>query len=492
MDYQLTHSSAPQVQTPCLILPVYGDYQLTANGTLLDETEQTILSTTLKTGDLSQKIGQTLWVRYAAQRVLLVYVGDQPTLSRYDYLRVLTSAVQALLTTASTQAHFYLTDLIVEHADYAWQICQTVFAIDEGIYRFATCKTKDEPEWHLTEVSIFTPTEQKTETHALTQAMAMSTGKQWTKELANLPANICTPTYLAEQAQTLAEQFEHVSVEVLDEHQMAALGMNALLAVSQGSEQPAKLIVIYYQPPQVRSTQPYVLVGKGITFDAGGISLKPPKMMDEMKFDMCGAASVLGTLKAAATLQLPIRLIGVIAAAENLPSGKAVKPGDIVKTMAGLTVEVNNTDAEGRLVLCDALHYVKQFDPKVVIDVATLTGAVIVALGHHTTGIMGNNQALATALCHAGDQVHDSLWQLPLTQEYQTTLKSNFADLPNIATDAAAGSIIGGAFLSHFTQDYPWAHLDIAGTAWKSGQAKGATGRPVAVLTQYLIDQSQV
>jgi leucyl aminopeptidase len=488
MEHYLFDHFANDDQATCLILPVYGDCQLTHNGELFDQAYKAILSTALQTGDLPQEIGQTLWVRHTAQRVLLVYAGKSATLSQYDYLKTLNAALLALTTTASTQAHCYLTDLTIEHADCAWQAHQIIFKLADATYRFHACKTQDKPETHLSQIGIFNPTTDAIDPQLVKQAAAMATGQQLAKELGNLPANICTPTYLANQAQQLAEQFDHIQVEILDEHQMAAMRMNALLAVSEGSEQPAKFIVAYYRPPQVKDTQPQVLVGKGVTFDAGGICLKSAKMMDEMKFDMCGAASVLGVLHAIATLQLPVHVIGVIAAVENLPSGKAVKPGDVIKTMAGLTVEVNNTDAEGRLLLCDALHYVKQFNPKAVIDIATLTGAMIVTLGHHITGMMGNDQTLADALQQAGTQTHDPIWQLPLTPAYQAELQSNFADLPNIASNPAAGSIVAAAFLSRFTQDYPWVHLDIAGTGWNSGAAKGATGRPVAALTQYLIN----
>jgi leucyl aminopeptidase len=491
MEHYLFDHFANDDQATCLILPVYGDDQLTHNGELFDQTYKAILATALQTGDLPREIGRTLWVRHTAQRVLLVYAGESTTLNQYDYLKTLNGALQALTASASTQAHCYLTDLTVEQADYAWQVRQIIFKLADATYRFQASKTLDKPESHLSQLGIFTPAMDLVDPRLVRQAAAMATGQQLAKELGNLPANICTPTYLANQAQQLAEQFEHLQVEVLDEHQMAAMGMNTLLAVSEGSDQPAKFIVAYYRPPQAKDSQPQVLVGKGVTFDAGGICLKPSKMMDEMKFDMCGAASVLGTLHAIATLQLPVHVIGVIAAVENLPSGKALKPGDVIKSMAGLTVEVNNTDAEGRLLLCDALHYVKQFNPKAVIDIATLTGAMIIMLGHHITGMMGNDQALADSLQQAGAQTHDPIWQLPLTQPYQEQLQSNFADLPNIASDPSAGSIVAAAFLSRFTQDYPWVHLDIAGTAWNSGKAKGATGRPVTALTQYLINTAQ-
>ncbi|HEX2796676.1 MAG TPA: leucyl aminopeptidase, partial [Immundisolibacter sp.] len=321
---------------------------------------------------------------------------------------------------------------------------------------------------------------------ALKQGQAIAAGVKLARDLGNQPANVCTPSYLAEQAQALAKAHK-LDVEVLDEAQMRELGMGALLAVAQGSRQPPKLIVLKHLRGKAKAA-PLVLVGKGVTFDSGGISIKPGAGMDEMKFDMCGAASVLGTLKAAALLELPLNLIGVIPASENLPDGKAVKPGDIVKTMAGKTVEILNTDAEGRLLLCDALTYVERFKPDAVIDIATLTGACVISLGNHAHGLLGNDQKLIDALLAAGRMAHDRAWQLPLWDDYKEQLKSPFADLPNVA-GREAGTITAAAFLAAFTEKLRWAHLDIAGTAWKSGKDKNSTGRPVGLLVQYLLDR---
>ena len=307
------------------------------------------------------------------------------------------------------------------------------------------------------------------------------------KELGNLPGNVCTPTYLAEQAIKLGQQYDAVTTTILDEDKMAELGMGSLLSVSRGSRQPAKLITMNYQC--AGDAKPVVLVGKGLTFDAGGISLKPAAGMDEMKYDMCGSASVFGTISAIAELNLPINVVGVVPSSENMPDGDANKPGDIVISMAGKTIEILNTDAEGRLILCDALTYSERFNPEVVIDIATLTGAIIVALGSKTTGLMSNNQDLADDLLQAGRDSNDKAWQLPLWDEYQEQLDSNFADIANIG-GKEAGSVTAACFLSRFTEKYTWAHLDIAGTAWKSGgKAKGATGRPVPMLVQYLLNR---
>ena len=314
---------------------------------------------------------------------------------------------------------------------------------------------------------------------------AMAKGQLFAKNLGNLSGNICTPTYIAEQAEDIANGNDKITVEILEESDMEAMGMGSFLSVSRGSREPAKLIVLHYQGAANEDEKPHVLVGKGLTFDAGGISLKPAGKMDEMKYDMCGSASVIGALLAAAELELPINLKVVVPSSENLPDGDANKPGDIVKSMSGRTIEILNTDAEGRLILCDALTYAERFEPQSVIDVATLTGACIVALGHHTNGLMANDQELADAVLVAGDESQDRAWQLPMWDEYHKQLKSNFADLANIG-GPGAGTITAACFLSKFTKKYPWVHLDIAGTAWTGGAGKGATGRCVPILTQYL------
>lgn len=303
------------------------------------------------------------------------------------------------------------------------------------------------------------------------------------RDLGNMPGNDCTPVYLAEQAQELSKNLP-IETEILDEDQMRELGMGSLLSVSAGSVEPARLIVMKYSGG-AKDDAPHVLVGKGITFDTGGISLKPGGAMDEMKYDMCGAASVFGAIHAVASMKLAVNAIGIVAAAENMPSGVATKPGDIVTSMSGKTIEVLNTDAEGRLVLCDALTYAEKFNPASIIDIATLTGAVIVALGRHATGMYANNDELANDLQSAADKTDDRIWRMPLWKDYTKQLESPFADLANIG-GREAGSVTAACFLSEFTGKQKWAHLDIAGTAWKSGKAKGATGRPVKLLVEYL------
>jgi leucyl aminopeptidase len=323
---------------------------------------------------------------------------------------------------------------------------------------------------------------------ALAEGLAIAAGMELAKDLGNLPGNICTPSYLADQATEISKS-HGLAVDILDRADMEKLGMNTLLSVARGSHEPPKFIVLRHTGGAA-GAKPVVLVGKGITFDSGGISLKPGAEMDEMKYDMCGAASVLGTLKAAALMKLPLNVIGVIPSTENMPGGAATKPGDVITSMSGQTVEILNTDAEGRLILCDALTYVERFGPECVVDIATLTGACVIALGHVATGLLANNEGLAKELLDAGQDSYDRVWQMPLWDDYQEQLKSNFADMANIG-GRPAGTITAACFLARFTEKYHWAHLDIAGTAWRSGKEKGATGRPVPLLAHFLMDRAR-
>jgi len=358
----------------------------------------------------------------------------------------------------------------------------------EKVYRYDRTKgEKKPPKFPLERLDIWVSSKQDVPTaqQAVRDGAAIARGVALAKELGNLPGNICTPTYLADTATTLGSEHADLRVEVLEETQMRDLGMGALLSVARGSRQPAKLIVMEYRGGE-EGAKPVVLVGKGLTFDAGGISIKPSAEMDEMKFDMCGAASVFGTMKAVLELALPINLIGVVPASENLPDGDANKPGDIVTSMSGQTIEILNTDAEGRLILCDALTYCERFEPAAVIDMATLTGACVVALGKHPCGLFTGDEGLATEILAAGEAAGDRAWRMPLWDEYQEELDSNFADMANIGS-RWGGAITAACFLSRYTKKYPWAHLDIAGTAWISGKEKGATGRPVPLLTELLL-----
>ncbi len=386
----------------------------------------------------------------------------------------------------------YLTELPVKSRDLDWKIRQLVEAVEESQYRFDPLKSKkDSPRRPLRKMTINVPSRRDllVGEQAVREGVAIAGGVKFAKDLGNMPPNLCTPAWLAEQAQVLAGEFPALRITVLDEAEMAQLGMGALLAVSRGSAQPARLIRLDYRQG-LPAQKPYVLVGKGVTFDSGGISLKPSDGMDEMKYDMCGAASVLGALRAGAELQLPLNIIGLIPAVENMPGGQATRPGDIVTSLSGQTVEILNTDAEGRLILCDALTYAERDEPAAVIDIATLTGACIVALGRHPHGLLSNHPPLTHALQTAAAASSDRVWELPLWDDYQEGLDSNFADLANVAGSRDGGAIMAACFLSRFAKKFHWAHLDIAGTAWKTGKAKGATGRPVPLLTQYLLDRA--
>ena len=490
MQIELTRQSAAQQSGGCVAVGVFASHALTPSAKLLDKASGGAITAAVKAGDMSGKPGDTLLLRglpgVKAERVLLVGCGKAGDLHEGAYQRIVATAASAVGKLHAADAALYLTELAVAGHDEAWRVRTAVAAADHALYRFTEYK-REPGKRHLKTLALGCGAKSvKALDAVLRQGQAIAAGVKLTRDLGNHPANICTPTYLADQAQALAKAHK-LDIEVLDEPQMRALGMGALLAVAQGTREPPKLIVVKHLRGKAKAP-PVVLVGKGVTFDSGGISIKPGAGMDEMKFDMCGAASVLGTLKAAAELDLPINLIGVIPASENLPDGKAVKPGDIVKTMAGKTVEILNTDAEGRLLLCDALTYAERFKPDVIVDIATLTGACVVALGGHAHGLLGNDQKLVDALLAAGRTAHDRAWQLPLWDDYKEQLKSPFADLPNVA-GREAGTITAAAFLSAFTEKLRWAHLDIAGTAWKSGKDKSATGRPVGLLVQYLLDR---
>ncbi|MDD3649871.1 leucyl aminopeptidase [Immundisolibacter sp.] len=490
MQFELTRLPVTEQPGGCVAVGVFASHALAPSAKLLDKASDGAITAAVKAGDIAGKVGDTLLLRglpgIAAERVLLVGCGKAGELNEGAYQRIVAAAAAAVGKLHAAEAALYLTELAVTGHDEAWRVRTAVAAADHALYRFTEYK-REPGRRHLKTLAIGCGGKQaKALDAALRQGQAIAAGVKLTRDLGNQPANVCTPTYLAEQAQALAKA-HGLDIEVLDEPQMRELGMGALLAVARGSRQPPKLIVLKHLRGKAKAA-PVVLVGKGVTFDSGGISIKPGAGMDEMKFDMCGAASVLGTLKVAAELDLPINLIGVIPASENLPDGNAIKPGDIVKTMAGKTVEILNTDAEGRLLLCDALTYAERFKPDAIVDIATLTGACVVSLGNHAHGLLGNDQKLIDALLAAGRTAHDRAWQLPLWDDYKEQLKSPFADLPNVA-GREAGTITAAAFLSAFTEKQRWAHLDIAGTAWKSGKDKSATGRPVGLLVQYLLDR---
>ena len=495
MEFNVKHGALATIKTGCLVIGISEAKTLSGAAAELDTASGGQLSAAIKRGDISGKSGQSLMLfalpGITAQRVLLVGTGKEE-LNVRAWRKLVSSVTGQLKNGGASDATLALSELPVKDSDLYARTRLLVESVRDSLYQFDQFKSKKADKPRLKKCSLWSA--DKADADALKQAIAhgqaISDGAHLTRNLGNLPGNICTPTYLAKEARALAKELKGTEVEVLDEKDMKALGMGSLLSVSAGSAEPAKLIRLSYQGADSKS-KPHVLVGKGITFDTGGISIKPGAGMDEMKYDMCGAATVLGVFKTVASLQLPINLTVIIAAAENMPSGTATKPGDIVTSMSGQTIEILNTDAEGRLVLCDALTYAERFKPASVVDIATLTGACIIALGTKTTGVMGNNDELVEQLLSAGEQAGDRAWQLPLFEEYQEQLDSPFADMANIG-GREAGTITAACFLSRFTKAYPWAHLDIAGTAWISGgKDKGATGRPVPLLTQYLLNQIQ-
>ncbi len=496
MEFTVKSGHPEKQRTACLVLGVYESRRLTPAAEQFDSACGGYLGNLLRRGDLEGKLGQSLLLfnvpEALCERVLLVGCGRERELDDRRFRQILNHTATALNDSGATEATVYLTDLAVKSRDLHWKLRQSIEAVEEALYRFDALKSKkDAPRRPLRRIILSVP--QRRELAAaeslVREGVAIVSGVNFARDLGNMPPNRCHPTWLAEQALALTTEFPTLQVQILEEAEMAQLGMNALLAVSQGSAQPAKLIRLdYRQGPSEQ--KPYALVGKGVTFDTGGISLKPGEGMDEMKFDMCGAASVLGTLRACAELQLPLNVIGLIPAVENMPGSQATRPGDIVTSLSGQTIEILNTDAEGRLILCDALTYVERDEPAAVIDIATLTGACIIALGRHPHGLFSNHPPLTHALQAAAHATSDRVWEMPLWDDYQEALDSNFADMANIAGSRDGGAIIAACFLARFTKKFHWAHLDIAGTAWKTGKAKGATGRPVPLLTQYLLDRA--
>ncbi len=497
MKFSIKQGSPETLRTACVIAGVFDGSKLSPAAQALDKASKNQISQIIKNGDMTGKAGTTLLLPrlagVAAERVLLVGLGkagdnDDKRTGNKVAAEIQRAVFGALSRTPAADAILCLDEGFGK--DTAFVLRQAVFAAAESVYRSDSLKSKPAKAAALKAVTFLTPAKPTAAlNHVLAQASATAAGMEFTKNLANLPGNVCTPTYLANQAKGLSRTHKALKVTVLEERDMKRLGMGSLLAVAQGSEEPPKLITVEYYGAANKKQKPIVLVGKGITFDSGGISLKPGAEMDEMKFDMCGAASVLGTLKAVAEMGLKLNVVGVIPTCENLPSGKAVKPGDIVTSMSGQTIEILNTDAEGRLILCDALTYSQKFNPDTVIDIATLTGACIIALGNVASGMFANEDKLAHELTEAANQTHDRIWQLPLWEDYQPLLDSNFADMQNIG-GRAGGTITAACFLARFTKEYRWAHLDIAGTAHKSGKDKGATGRPVPLLTQYLVNRA--
>lgn len=493
MRYRIVSTLSTAEVTDCLVVAVFKEKIFSQAAQYVEAASQGYLTQRLAQGDLSEEIGQTLMLHAVpgikSTRVLLVYAGRAEKLTASDWRKLNCSVAETLKGYAIKCVLNGLGELHVSELSPQEQLQQMIATIDACFYEFNHYKSQPKPaKWDATTLEwiLYRPNTDGSLNELLEQAQHLNAALRLTKDLANQPANVCTPTYMMEQAKTLAKNVG-LTCKVLDQTAMRKEGMGALLAVAQGSEQPAFLVTLEYHGAE-KNQKPVVLVGKGVTFDSGGICIKPSASMEEMKYDMCGAATVLGVLQAAAQMKLPLNLVGVLALTENLPSGRAVKPGDIVKSLSGQTIEIINTDAEGRLILADALTYSERFDPEVVIDIATLTGAIIVALGNVASGLMSNQAELTQALLKAGEQSGDKAWALPLWEEFQPQVDSPIADMSNIGVGGAK-SITAACFLARFAKKFHWAHLDIAGTAWKNGKTQSATGRPVALLVQFLLNR---
>ena len=496
-----TTASLHQIKTAALAVGVYADGQLSAAAELIDRAANAALRAVVK-AEFRARPGATLVLRnlpgITAQRVVLVGLGKREEYSARTHASAEQAFAAACVAAQLAEGVSTLAALDIPGTPLRARARAAAIAAGSAAYHYDATFGKPDRDARPKLRKIVQVVERADAAQAqqgLREGAAIAHGMELARTLGNLPGNICTPTYLGEAARKLAREFKSLKVEVLERKQIEALGMGSFLSVARGSDEPPRFIVLRHAGTPATAakkakaaTGPVVLVGKGITFDSGGISIKPAATMDEMKYDMCGAASVLGTFRALAELELPFDVVGLIAACENMPSGKANKPGDVVTSLSGQTIEILNTDAEGRLVLCDALTYAERFKPSAVIDIATLTGACVVALGGVNTGLFSKDDALADALLAAGRQSLDTAWRMPMDDAYQEQLKSNFADIANIG-GPQAGAVTAACFLSRFAKAYPWAHLDIAGTAWKGGKDKGATGRPVPLLTQYLLDR---
>ncbi|UTA54160.1 leucyl aminopeptidase [Lysobacter soli] len=488
LEFDLNRDAPAAAHTDCIVVGAFADNSLTPAAKALDDASNGRIRALLERGDASGKTGKTALLHdlpgVAAPRVLVIGLGEAGKFGVPQYLKAVGDAARTLKSGPVSTALFTLSELDVAGRDKAWNIRQAIIAADHACYRYTatlgTSRKKDEPG--LRALSVLGD-----DAVALAQGQAIAAGVQFSRELGNLPPNICNPAYLAQQAQEFAGRFPTASCEVLDVAQMQELGMGSLLAVGRGSANPPKLIVLKYTG--AGDAKPFVLVGKGITFDTGGINLKTQGGIEEMKYDMCGGATVMGTFVAAVGMQLLINLVVVVPAVENMPDADAYRPSDVLTSMSGKTIEVGNTDAEGRLILCDALTYAQRFEPQALVDVATLTGACMVALGKFASGLMSKHDDLANELLDAGENVFDRAWRLPLWDEYQTLLESSFADVYNIG-GRWAGAITAGCFLARFAEGQRWAHLDIAGSASDEGKRGMATGRPVGLLSQWLLDRA--
>ena len=494
MEFFVSTASPSRQRTDCAIVGVYDKGVLSAAAEDLDARIGGRIAKLVKRGDLRGKTGDAVLLADVSgapvERVIVLGLGNRSTFKRKQYRKALASALAMLSKTGAKDAISYLGLDELADADAYSKARIVVEAVAASHYRIPDHKTankRPKPALIKFGIAVAERGDKGQAERGLTHAQAIVSGMAFTRDLANQPANVCTPGYLARAAKNLAKDYKKLNVRVLNEAECKRLGMGSFLSVTNGTEEPAAFIVFEYYGA-ARSEAPTVLVGKAVTFDTGGISLKPPAAMDEMKFDMCGGASVFGAMKAVLELELPINVIGIVPACENMPSGRATKPGDIVKSMSGQTIEVLNTDAEGRLILCDAITYSRRYKPDVVIDLATLTGACVIALGNHMAGLFSNDDELAAELKAAGDRADDRAWHMPIGEEYSEQLKSNFADFANVA-GREGGAITAACFLAKFTEGLRWAHLDIAGVAYQAGANKGSTGRPVPLLVDYLLNK---
>lgn len=489
LEFTLNHDTPTTAAVDCVVVGVYADKTLSPSAAAIDAASQGRLAALAQRGDAPGRSGKITAVYdlpgVKAPRVLLVGLGEPAKFNVPTYLKALTEAARALKDGAAVSALVTLTELEVPGRDAAWAIRQAVAATEHATYRYTATLGKKKPDPQALAQVAFLGSDDT----ALAQGIAIANGVKFTRELGNLPPNVCTPAYLAQQAQDFAAGHAGAEAEILDDAALEALGMGSLLAVARGSANRPRLIVLKWNGAADASAKPYVLVGKGITFDTGGVNLKTQGGIEEMKYDMCGGATVLGTFVAAVGLKLPLNLVVVVPAVENAIDGNAYRPSDVITSMSGRTIEVGNTDAEGRLILCDALTYAERFKPEALVDVATLTGACMVALGRHAAGLMSKHDDLSEELLSAGEHVYDRAWRLPLWDEYQSQLESTFADVYNIG-GRWGGAITAGCFLARFTEGQRWAHLDIAGVANDEGKRGMATGRPVNLLAQWLLDRA--
>jgi leucyl aminopeptidase len=493
MEFGVWTKGLATLSVDCLVLGVFEDGELSGEARSVDSACSGRLKKLLERGDFAGRPGDTLLVSdlagLSATHVLLTGLGSKKHVQRKAWRRACLAALAAIGRTRIRSCAIALDRPETKQLDDYYLGRQVAELTGAALYRINDLKTGKKPAAAALRKVLAGPVRKAAAAQqGLAHGAAVAAAQVIQRDLANLPPNVCTPIFLAEQARALAKRYASLKVKVLDEPALRREKMGCLLAVAQGSAQPPRFVVLEYQGGK-KSAAPVVLVGKGVTFDSGGISLKDPPGMDEMKFDMSGAAAVIASLTLAAQLRLAINVVGLVAAVENMPDGRAVKPGDIATSAAGLTVEILNTDAEGRLILCDALHYARRFRPAAVVDIATLTGACVVALGHHHAGVMGNDEKLVQELLAAGVRADDRCWQLPLTEEYAESLKSNFADFANVG-GRDGGAITAAAFLAKFTQGLKWAHLDVAGIAYQSGAQKGSTGRPTPLLADFLIQRA--